>query len=73
MSRAMSKQLKYQRQHKAQGLCIYCKQPAYLKKNGSLAVFCWDHAIRKRELQRKRCGFKRRNTGASSYIKASAA
>jgi hypothetical protein len=43
-----SRQRRYQLRHQAQGLCIYCSEPAVMGSH------CLRHAIKVREMMRKR-------------------
>lgn len=51
----MTRQRRWQIKHKEMGLCHQCSEPAVI------SMLCLKHAIAKRELERKRVGYKRRN------------
>jgi hypothetical protein len=57
----ISRQRKYQLRQERDGRCSLCGEPALS------ASLCRKHLVRRREVQRKRRGYKRRYTNAFSY------
>lgn len=57
-----------QRNLKLAGKCCQCGADAPLKDNGKHYSMCYLCAIKRREQQRKRLNFRRRNLNAHSYL-----
>ena len=67
-----SRQIKWQKERRAKGLCIICSGPGAVhekgKRVGQRSQYCKKHLIAKREMQRKTLGSKKRHNSISYQL-----